>query len=261
MTFERRDIGDGVVALVAGELERAGFLAAFFERTGGCSAVPFDSLNGSFLVGDRDPDVRENRRLAAAAFGLDRFCVPGLVHGTEVAIVDAARAADGFDDPAVLLASADGTTTRTAGVALGSFSADCVIAILADPSDGRVALVHAGWRGLAAGIVQRCAARFADRREVRAAIGPAIRSCHYEVGEDVVHAVTAGSPAGAVTERRAGRSFLDLAATFRAVLDAEGIRRVEDTETCTACEVTRFFSYRRDGTTGRHLALGMRFPA
>lgn len=260
MAIERRDLGDGAVALVAADLERAGFLAAFFERTGGLSEAPFDSLNGSFQVGDRDGDVGANRRVAAAAFGLERFCVPGLVHGTDIAKVGAAQATDGFDGPARLLASADGTTTRTPGVGLGAFSADCVIAILADPRDGRVALVHAGWRGLASGIVQRGAALFADRREVRAAIGPAIRGCHYEVGEEVVHAVAAGSPVGAVTERREGRVFLDLGGTVRRILGAEGIGRVEDTRVCTACEPSRFFSYRRDGTTGRHLALTMRFP-
>jgi YfiH family protein len=261
MAVERRTLGGGAIGLVARELEGAGFLAAFLERAGGRSGAPFDSLNGSFQVGDRDPDVRENRRRTAEAFGLERFCVPGLVHGTEIAIVGPARAADGFDAPATLLASADGTTTRTPGVALGAFSADCVIAILADPRDGRVALVHAGWRGLAAGIVQRGVAQFADRREVRAAIGPAIRACHYEVGDEVVAAVDAGSPAGAVTERRGGRAFLDLPGTFRAILHAEGIGRVEDAEVCTACEASRFYSYRRDGTTGRHLALGLRLPA
>ncbi|HEU4356212.1 MAG TPA: polyphenol oxidase family protein [Actinomycetota bacterium] len=260
MTIERRDLGDGGVALVAGDLERAGFLAAFFERTGGRSEAPFDTLNGSFQVGDRDGDVAENRCRAAAAFGLERFCVPGLVHGTGIAIVGAARAVDGFHAPARLLASADGTTTRTAGIGLGAFSADCAIALLADPRDGRVALVHAGWRGLAAGIVQRGAGLFADRREVRAAIGPAIRACHYEVGEEVVRAVAAGSPAGAVSERRGGRVFLGLADTVRGILAAEGIHQVEDTQVCTACEPSRFFSYRRDGTTGRHLALAMRLP-
>jgi len=260
MAFERRDIGGGVAALVARALERDGFLAAFLERTGGVSAAPFDTLNGSFQVGDRDVDVRENRRRVAAAFGLERFCVPGLVHGTEILPVGATRARDGFDGPATLLATADGTTTRSPGVGLGAFSADCVIAILAGPRDGRLALVHAGWRGLAAGIAQRGAALFPERQEVRVAIGPAIGPCHYEVGDDVARAVEAGSPTRAVTDRRRGRTYLDLVGTFRAILRAEGIRRVEDAGVCTACEDRRFFSYRRDGPTGRHLALAMRLP-
>jgi hypothetical protein len=121
--------------------------------------------------------------------------------------------------------------------------------------------MHAGWRGLASGALQRAAAWYPDRREVRVALGPAIGPCHYEVGEDVALAVSAGSPAGAVTARRGGRWFLDLAGTSRAILRAEGIRRVEDAEVCTACEERRFFSFRRDGTTGRHLALAARHPA
>lgn len=112
--------------------------------------------------------------------------------------------------------------------------------------------------GLAAGVLQRAVEVFAEREEVRVAIGPAIGPCHYEVGEDVALAVAAGAPAGAVSERRNGRRFLDLVGTARAVLRAQGIRRVEDTGVCTACESERFFSFRRDGATGRHLALGMR---
>lgn len=256
--LERRVLEGGMVALVSAPLQRAGFLAAFLERTGGVSAEPYASLNGSFQVGDDEAAVRENRRRVASAFGIERFCVPGLVHGTSILPVGRTRAADGYAEPAELLSKADGTTTRSAGIGLGAFSADCVIAILGDPREGRIVLVHAGWRGLATGALQRAVEVFADRAEVRVAIGPAIGPCHYEVGEDVALAVSAGSPSGVVSERREGRRFLDLVGTARAVLRAQGIRRVEDTGLCTACESDRFFSFRRDGTTGRHLALGMR---
>jgi copper oxidase (laccase) domain-containing protein len=70
--------------------------------------------------------------------------------------------------------------------------------------------------------------------------------------------VASASPSGAVWERRRGRHFLDLVGTTRAVLRQEGIRRVDAMGACTACDGSRFFSYRRDGTTGRHLALGLR---
>lgn len=258
-SIHRRELGGGMAANVSASLEREGFLAAFFERTGGVSRGPFASLNGSYLSDDDDASVTENRRRAAATFGLDRFCVPGLVHGTRIASVGAKRADDGFRGPAVLLADADGTTTRTPGVGLGAYSGDCVIAVLGHPREGRVVLVHAGWRGLARGVLQRAVARLEDPRDARVAIGPAIGPCHYEVGEDVALAVAAGSPAGAVSERRGGRWYLDLVATSRAVLRAEGIRRIEDCgDVCTACEPARFFSHRRDGGSGRHLALAMR---
>jgi len=256
--FERRALGGGGHALVSLSLERAGFLAAFAERTGGSSAAPFHSLNVSFSVGD-DPDaVAANRRRVIQAFDMASFAVPGLVHGTTILPVGPARAGDGFRGPADLLRAADGLHTKRAGLPLAGFSADCVIAMMAAPTEGRVALVHAGWRGMGAGILQRAASLFRDRGQVMVAIGPAIGPCHYEVGEEVVGAVAAASPAGAVTERRSGRLYLDLVATTGAILGEMGIRQVEDTGLCTACEGGRFFSYRQEGSTGRHLALAMK---
>jgi YfiH family protein len=127
--------------------------------------------------------------------------------------------------------------------------------------DGRtVCVVHAGWRGLAAGILTRALAAFPEPGTVRAAIGPAVGPCHYEVGEDVALAVAAGSEVGAVTRRRDGRIRLDLAATARAALRAAGVRRIEVADVCTACEAGRFFSHRRDGRTGRQAAIAVRLP-
>jgi YfiH family protein len=259
--FERRRLEHGGVAHVATTLEREGFLAAFMERTGGVSTGPFRSLNGSYTVGDDPRAVDRNRHRFAAAFGVERFCVPGLVHGTRVRPVGLGRRVDGFGGPAELLADADGTTTTHLGIALAAFSADCIIAVMAHPREERVALVHAGWRGLATGILRIGAALFDDRSEVRVAIGPTIGPCHYEVGEDVIRVVGSGSGAGAVSERRNGHRYLDLVATARAVLRSEGIGRVQDTGLCTACEERAFFSFRRDGTTGRHLSLAMRLPS
>jgi purine-nucleoside/S-methyl-5'-thioadenosine phosphorylase / adenosine deaminase len=258
--FDRRNLGGGIVGLVARALEADGFAVVFLERTGGTSVGAFASLNGAYSVGDAPAAVDENRRRVAAALDVPRLCVPGLVHGTKLVPVGARRGADGFLGPARLLADADGVSTRSVGTALGAYSGDCVVAVLAHPREGRVALVHAGWRGLAAGVLRKAAALFPDRQGVRAAIGPAIGPCHYEVGEEVVLAVAAASAAGAVSERRGGRRYLDLVGTTRAMLRVEGVRRVADTGWCTACEEQRFFSYRRDGTTGRHLAVALRLP-
>lgn len=256
--FERRRLAGGGHALVSLDLERAGFLAAFAERTGGVSATPFSSLNVSFSVGD-DPDaVAANRRKLTHAFRIASFAVPGLVHRTTILPVGPARAEDGFRGPSDVLRAADGLHTKRADSPLAAFSADCVIAVMAAPGEGRVALVHAGWRGMAAGILHRAASLFADRAQVMVAIGPTIGPCHYEVGEDVALAVGAASQAGAVTERRGGRRYLDLVATTGAILGELGIRRVQDTGLCTACEEDRFFSFRKEGSTGRHLALAMK---
>ncbi len=240
------------------DLERLGILAAFLERGGGSSAGPYASLNGSFGVGDDPGSVAANRTKVATAFGVPAFPVPGFVHGTKIMSAGPGRRAEGYGARPGAFATADGLHTRSLRMPLGAFSADCVIAVMASPAEGRIALVHAGWRGLAAAVIQRGVALFADRREVRVAVGPAIGPCHYEVGPDVTLAVAAGSEAGAVTVRRDGRLFLDLVGTTRAVLRASGVRRVWDTGLCTACEPRRFFSYRRDGVTGRHMALAMR---
>jgi polyphenol oxidase len=94
--------------------------------------------------------------------------------------------------------------------------------------------------------------------DVRVAIGPAIGPDHYEVGPDVARAVASGSNAGAVVREGHGRLHLDLVETAHAVLAAAGIKRIVDTGLCTACEADRFFSHRRDGRTGRQLAVGVR---
>jgi YfiH family protein len=136
--------------------------------------------------------------------------------------------------------------------------ADCLPVALASPPEGRLVAVHAGWRGLAAGILERAVSEFDVPAAILAAIGPAIGPCHYEVGEEVAMAVAARSAAGVVTERRDGRLFLDLARTAMRLLRASGVPRVERADTCTACETRRFYSHRREGDTGRQALVAMR---
>jgi len=235
-----------------------GFLAAFSERTGGESDGSFSSLNLSYTVGDDPGRVSGNRLRLIRGLGTAPFAVAGLTHGAAVRPVGRGRAGAGFSGPDGVIAGADGLTTSTRGIPLAVTWADCVPLVLASGAEGRVAVIHAGWRGIAAGILERCVGLFASPGEVRAAIGPSIGPCHYEVGEDVALAVAASSPAGAVTERRGGKLFLDLVATTRRILEAAGVRRVEDAGLCTACEDRRFFSHRRDGATGRQAAVAVR---
>lgn len=244
--------------LVSKPMENAGFLGAFSERTGGESAEPFSSLNVSYSVGDDGGAVADNRRRLIEGLGSPPFAVAGLVHGPRLIRVGRKRAEAGFRGPGDTVAGADGLFTQTPGIALAVTCADCVPLVLASPKQGLAAVVHAGWRGMAAGIIDGAARLFEDPQDVRVAIGPSIGPCHYEVGEDVALAVAAAYESGAVTERRKGRLYLDLAATARAALRAIGVRKVEDTGLCTACERRRFFSHRRDGATGRQLALAMR---
>ncbi|HWO70559.1 MAG TPA: peptidoglycan editing factor PgeF [Actinomycetota bacterium] len=258
--MERRRLPGGVHVLVSETLERVGVLAAFSERGGGVSEGPFASLNVGFGVGDRPEAVRENRRRLAEGLGVGAFAVAGLVHGSRVVRVGRGRAGAGFLDPAGRIPAADGLLTSTPAVPLAVTCADCLPVALASGDGRTICVVHAGWRGLAAGILSRTLAAFPEPRTVRAAIGPAVGPCHYEVGEDVALAVAAGSGAGAVARRAGGRIRLDLAATARAVLRAAGVRRIEVADVCTACEARRFFSHRRDGRTGRQAAICMRLP-
>lgn len=245
-------------ALVSRPLAELGVAAAFFERSGGVSRAPFVSLNGSFRSGDDREAVATNRARAAAAFSVDRFTVPGLVHGTAIEPVDRTIAGDGFDGPADRLADADGLVTDEPGVALAAYSGDCVIVAIASETHPRVGLVHAGWRGLAAGIVQAAVATFGDPSRLRAALGPTIGPCHYEVGEEVIDAVGPATPGGALVRRESGCLFLDLVGSVRRVLGAAGVGTVHDAGTCTACHLDRFFSHRAERRTGRHLALAVR---
>jgi polyphenol oxidase len=252
---ERRPLGDGLVALVSPPLERRGVLAAFTERTGGASPPPFDSLNLGLRTGDHSGRVMANRRRLVAALGIGPFAIGEQVHGARLARVGRRRAGAGFLRAAEAVAAADALAVTRSRRPVAVLAADCVPLVLA--SDGLVVAVHAGWRGLAAGIVDRAVSAFQGRMS-SAAVGPAIGPCHYEVGEDVAAAVEAGSSEGALVERRGGRLFLDLRGTVARVLREAGLRSVDVSEECTACQAGRFFSHRRDGETGRQAAVAMR---
>jgi hypothetical protein len=258
MGIQRRALGRGF-ALVSTTMERAGFLAAFSERLGGVSEGPFRALNVGASTGDDPARVAENRRRLIDGLSIPPFALGGQVHGARVARVGPSRAGSGFAEPDGAIPASDVLVTGTVGVPLAVLTADCVPLVLASPAARRVAVVHAGWRGLAAGVIRAAVARFGAADDILAAIGPAIGPCHYEVGEDVALDVAAGSEAGARTVHRDGSLRLDLVGTARDVLRAAGVRRIESVGLCTACERRRFFSHRRDGgTTGRQAAVAMR---
>jgi len=244
---------------VSRRLESDGFLVACTERTGGTSAKPFASLNLGLRSGDDVEAVRENRRRVIGALGIDPFACVRQLHGARVVRAGPARAGGGFMDPDEALADADGIVTTSRAVPLAVLAADCVPVALADPSSGRLAVVHAGWRGVAAGVLRSALRPFPRPAEVRAVIGPAVGPDHYEVGEDVALAVSAATERGAVTSRVGASLRLDLPATVARILRESGVTRLERSEECTACLPRRFFSHRRDGAgTGRQALVGVR---
>jgi len=224
---------DGVWLIEDRRARADGLLVVFADRRGGISPPPFDSLNLAARGGDDPRRARANRaRVArAAGFDADRLVLARQVHGARV--IEAGEGAAG------VLGEADGLVARGPGPVLGMLTADCAAVVVAG-ADG-VALLHAGWRGLAAGIVEEGVASVAQARA--AWIGPAIRSCCYPVGDEVVAALAArGLPA------RRGR--VDVPAAARAALRRAGVARVAMWEECTSCS-PHLFSFRRDGMTGR----------
>lgn len=141
--------------------------------------------------------------------------------------------------------------------AAGIRTADCVPVLLADPVTGQGAVIHSGWKGTAAGIaplaVALLAGRGACRSDLRAALGPAIGPCCYQVGDEVVRAV-----GGSGVESRDGSSHLDLRQAIRTQLEAAGLppKRISTAPWCTRCENGLFFSWRREGAgAGRMLSV------
>jgi polyphenol oxidase len=221
--------------------------AAFSTRRGGVSEEPFASLNLGILTGDARARVRENRSRLASALGLDPADVlMGLqVHGAEVAWHEDRQRPSPYAAPGSPLPEADGHATAGDGVAPVVLVADCLPLALAGPTG--VALLHCGWRGLAAGIVARGAAAV---DATAAAIGPAIGPCCYEVGEEVLELF---APLGDGVAR--GR-MLDLAEVARRQLREAGVEDVAVADLCTSCHPELFFSHRRDGErSGRQAGL------
>lgn len=228
-------------------------LAAVTTRAGGCSAPPFDTFNLAAHVEDSPADVDENRRRLQAWLGSGLRPVQWLnqVHGTCVA---AAR-----DDG--LVETADALVIDRPGCVGAVLTADCLPVLLAAADGSKVAVAHAGWRGLAGGIVERTvAAMDTPASEIVAWLGPAIGACHFEVGEDVRQAFIDPQrellqrPAAEAAFRPAstqGKYLADLYVLARLRLAAIGVNAVHGGGCCTVCDSSRFYSYRRDGRTGR----------
>jgi polyphenol oxidase len=221
--------------------------AAFGTRVGGVSEAPFDSLNLGILTEDDRAAVEENRRRLAAALNRDPARIPiGLqVHGGELAAHEGPQEPSPFAEPGSDLPEVDGHVVDRPGLAPLVFTADCLPVALAGP--GGVAMLHCGWRGLAAGIVARGAEAVGA---TDAAVGPGIGRCCYEVGDEVL-----GAFAG-LGEGIADGRMLDLAEVARRLLREAGVERVKVAGLCTSCERELFFSHRRDaGRTGRQGSL------
>jgi polyphenol oxidase len=204
--------------------------ALFTTRRGGVSQPPYETLNLGRWTDDDHAAIEENRSRVLALTGAQRFASGRQVHGATVVVDDEADVVD-----------ADGQITTRRDVAPLVLTADCLPVALV--TDGAVGMVHAGWRGLAAGVLEQALSKL--HGPVTAAVGPCARGCCYEVGDEVRAALglePAGEPRG-----------IDLPRIARERLRAGGVETVHDCGLCTMCsDPSLFFSHRRDGPrTGR----------
>ena len=234
------------------EWPAAGRVRAFCTvRAGGVSTSPYTSLNLATHVGDTAASVRENRRRLRVELALPEEPLwLEQVHGTRVFDADASGSARHLP--------ADAAMTRASNRVLAVLVADCLPVLLATRAGTAIAVAHAGWRGLAGGVLERTVeALQAPAGELQAWLGPAISAAHFEVGAEVRAAFLAqdASAASHFSANARGRWQCDLAGLARQRLQALGVRAVHDSSLCTASDAERFFSYRRDGHTGRIAAL------
>lgn len=217
-------------------------------RLGGVSRPPYDALNLAKHVADADQSVMQNRDFLRRQLALPHE--PkwlDQVHG--VRVVDAAAAK--------IEESADGAYASQPGQVCVVMTADCLPVLLCRADGSAVAAVHAGWRGLASGILQAGIEQLPGQGEVLAWLGPAIGPSAFEVGAEVRDQFVAQQPhyAQAFQPVDAQHYLADLYALARMVLVRRGVQRIYGGQWCTVNQPDLFFSYRRDGATGRMASL------
>ncbi len=221
-------------------------------RIGGVSRSPYDSLNMALHVGDDPAAVQQNRTRLFEALKL-----PSMPHFLDQQ--HTARVAK-FSHPAKMGETpllADAAWTDVPGVVLAVMTADCLPILLADEQGGCVAAIHAGWRGLENGVIDNTLAALPVRAQALTAwIGPGISHDHFEVGSEVREAMLDGRRALPVHFDAKGEKWLmDLPAIATWQLNRLGVGRVASSGLCTWSDPARFYSYRRDGRTGRMATL------
>lgn len=216
----------------------------------GGSAGVYAGLNLGTHVGDKPEVVAANRQLLQQYCQLK--CDPAWlnqVHGTKVLDLDSWQGD---------LVNADASVTSTEGLAAVVMTADCLPVLFCDKAGNKVAAAHAGWRGLCDGVLEATLKHFPEPSAVLAWLGPAIGPLHFEVGAEVRAAFIAHSPEAAaafVPSRQANKYLADIYLLARQRLQTAGVTAIYGGDFCTVADSQRFFSYRRDGQTGRQASL------
>ena len=260
--------------LISGQAE-----AAFLGRKGGISEPPYDSLNLSNRVGDKEESVTENKKIVSAAFNInpkDMVCVKQ-VHGDFVYILDS-EDKKGYEE-----VEADAIITGLKNVAIGILTADCVPVLIYDPIKRAAGISHAGWKGAALGIASKTVKAMTDEfgsnpSDILAAIGPSIGVCCYDVNSDVenefrkryidasLYIKNSPSPQPSPPPKAEGEGEkktgprLDLKGMNLLDLMQAGLKKenISISSICTSCRNDLFFSYRKDALiTGRQMSFVM----
>jgi len=226
-------------------------------RSGGSSRFLYDSFNLGNHVGDDEEAVRQNRNLLSEDIGNStRIQWVKQVHGNGVLVLD-----DSFVEETT---EADALYTRVDNLACGVLTADCLSVFFCDDEGNEIAVAHAGWRGLVAGVLQQTLRQFeAPTSNILAYLGPVIGPCHFEVGGEVRDAFLDLEIDEIIDQEsilfheseNSGKWMADLFGIAKIILSVSGIRQIYGEPICTYCEFDRFYSYRRDGETGRFASL------
>ena len=245
--------------------------AVMTTRHGGVSAAPFDGFNLRDSIGDAPQAVAQNRAQLARAVGATPVWL-NQVHGARVVRLDATDAA-----PGAPVHDADASVTSVPGVACTVLVADCLPVLFAAPHGRAVGAAHAGWRGLAGGVLEATLAAVCDAAQcapaqVQVWLGACIGPTRFEVGADVLAAFSSSTssdlianisantgampvPAPRFVPHAPGKFLADLAGLAQDRLRAAGAVALYGANACTVNEPSRFFSFRRDRVTGRMAAL------
>ncbi|GAA3970914.1 peptidoglycan editing factor PgeF [Allohahella marinimesophila] len=219
-------------------------------RAGGVSLPPYNSLNLGTHVGDDPEAVAENRRRLWSEIQRQS---PTMIDVTWLTQVHGTRVAEPGPD----LAEADALFTRSKGRALAVMTADCLPVFLTAADGSEIAVAHAGWRGLADGVIEAAVERFANKpASILAHLGPAIGPTAFEVGEDVRAAFIARDSRHAGAFQRAPKRddrkyWCNIYLLASQILQSNGVTTVTGGKGCTYTQPDRYFSYRRNGPTGR----------
>lgn len=217
-------------------------------RANGASPPPYAGLNLAAHVGDSAANVNENRKRLMARLGLESepFWLQQQ-HGNRIISLDDKRPGR----------AADGAITTRTGPVCAVLTADCAPVLLCDRAGSKIAAVHAGWRGIAAGVIENALRHFTEQDGVMLWIGPCIGPDHYEVGRDVYAACVGqkGALAAAFRPKSRAKWQCDLAGLIRIIALENGVRSVHSCGLCAFADEARFYSHRRDGRTGRMATL------